>query len=97
MKSKIVNLEHSISMRLNDLDKFRKEDLNKITEAWSLGDYRIWFEVYFDLLGNPLIEISAKRGLRHEGVDITRRWIEVRRHLELGDIPEWLVKAALKH
>lgn len=97
MKSKIANFEHSIFMQLNDLDKFRKEDLKKISDAWSESGYHIWFELYLDLWGNPFIEISAKRGLRHDGVDITRRWIEVRKHLEQGEIPDWLVEAALKH
>ena len=96
MKSKVVNLEHTILRSLDEPD-ISNEDLEKISDAWSESGYRIWFELDIDLWGNPYIEISACRSIKHDGVDMTRRWMEVRKHLEQGDIPDWLVETALKH
>lgn len=89
------NLEYSVEITPNYPD-FKSEDLDRISEAWSLGDYRIWFEADVDLLGNPYICILASRKIRHKGVNISRRWSEIRKELEQGNIPEWLVEEVLK-
>lgn len=94
MKPTTVNLETKIQISFAN-PKFRMEDLAKITEAWSVGDYRIWFEMYVDLFENPYIEISASRSINHDGVNITKRWMEVCKHLEQDDIPDWLVEKAI--
>ena len=45
-KKKIIyeNLEYRVEIT-PDYPDFKSEDLDKISEAWSLGDYRIWFEM----------------------------------------------------
>ena len=95
MKKKHANLEHGFTICKNctgiDIGK-----LEIISEAWSLGDYRIWFETDVDAWGNPQITISASRQINHDGVNITRDWLEVRKQLEQGNIPDWLVETALK-
>lgn len=95
MKNKIENLEYEVVITPEN-PIFKSEDLEKISKAWSLGDYRIWFDMKEDFLGGPYISISARRGLGHPGVDITRRWLEIRKELEQGNIPDWLVEEALK-
>lgn len=95
MKNKIVNLEYSVAIT-PDYTDFKSEDLEKISEAWSLGDYRIWFEMELDLWGNPHIVISASREVAHAGVNITKHWREIRKEFEQGEIPDWLVEEALK-
>ena len=95
MKNKIENLEYRVEITPDHPD-FKSEDLEKISEAWSLGDYRIWFEMELDAWGNPHIVISACRSIGYTGVNITRRWLEIRKELEQGNIPDWLVEEALK-
>lgn len=95
-KKKIIykNLEYRVEIT-PDYPDFKSEDLDKISEAWGLGDYRIWFEMD-DLWGNPHIVIEASREIDHVGVNITKHWLEIRKELEQGEIPDWLVKKALK-
>lgn len=96
-KKKIIykNLEYRVEIT-PDYPDFKSEDLERISEAWGLGDYRIWFDMKEDFLENPYISISAYRGMGYTGVDITRRWLEIRKELEQGNIPDWLVEEALK-
>lgn len=96
-KKKIIykNLEYRVEIT-PDYPDFKSEDLDKISEAWGLGDYRIWFEAFENLYGEPEIVISASRDIRHKGVNITHCWLEIRKQLENGEIPDKILEKALK-
>ena len=48
-KKKIIyeNLEYRVEIT-PDYPDFKSEDLERISEAWGLGDYRIWFDMKED-------------------------------------------------
>lgn len=94
MKKRMTNMEYKIVVNSKKLI-LEPKDLDKISEAWGLGDYRIWFEMD-DSWGNPHIVIEASREVDHAGVNITRHWRDIRKAIEQGEIPDWLVEEALK-
>lgn len=94
-KNSLECLEYSLHIRSESLD-VEIEDLERISEAWGHGDYRIWFEAFENLYGEPEIVISASRDIRHKGVNITHCWLEIRKQLENGEIPDELLEKALK-
>lgn len=89
------NLETVVHIRADG--KLRPEELNRLNEAWSRGDYRLWFEFGYDYYGKMTLEISARRYGKNAGVDITRQWREVRQQLAVGEVPDWLIEEALKN
>lgn len=77
--------------------KLSPKELNHLNEAWSRGDYRLWFDFSHNFCGEIAIVISARRYGKHEGVDITKQWREVRERLVVGEVPDWLIEKALKN
>ena len=70
MKNEIVNLEYRVEINLDSPD-FKSEDLERISEAWGLGDYRIWFDMKEIFRKSIHFNISISwHGVY--GVDITR-------------------------
>ena len=94
MEQIMDNLEHEIVVNCNK-PNIRSADLRKIDNAWATGDYRIWVEEYDDVDGLELV-ISASRRCRNLGINITREWKEVMKHLENNIIPQWLKEKTFK-
>lgn len=91
----LVSRNHSFEICLHDI-YVKPDDLEKITDAWSIGHFVFWkitgedFQnIYIDVF-----TVSSKYKINIEAMEITRNWLSIKKLLEKNEIPdEWVDKA----
>lgn len=91
----LVSRNHSFEICLHDI-YVKPDDLEKITDAWSIGHFVFWNVTGDDFQNIYIVvfTVNSKSRAGKEAMEITRNWRSIKKMLEKNEIPgEWVDKA----